>query len=95
MAIAYKDVEPKVAYSKDDEGGLVLKGYVAFLDPPKESAAPAILALKNHGVAVKVLTGDNELVSRKICREVGLPTDCVLLGGQVEAHDGRRTRRGV
>ena len=64
---------------------LVLKGYVAFLDPPKDSAAPAILALKNHGVAVKVLTGDNELVSRKICQEVGLPTDCMLLGGQVEA----------
>ena len=85
LAIAYKDVEPKAAYSKDDERDLVLKGYVAFLDPPKDSAAPAILALQNHGVAVKVLTGDNELVSRKICQEVGLPTDCVLLGGQVEA----------
>ena len=82
LAIAYKDVEPKAAYSKDDERGLVLKGYVAFLDPPKESAAPAILALKNHGVAVKVLTGDNELVSRKICREVGLPTDCALWAGR-------------
>ncbi|MGD0897377.1 MAG: magnesium-translocating P-type ATPase [Thermoguttaceae bacterium] len=85
LAIAYKDVQRQAAYSKDDEHGLVLKGYVAFLDPPKDSAAPAILALKNHGVAVKVLTGDNELVSRKICQEVGLPTDCVLLGPQVEA----------
>jgi Mg2+-importing ATPase len=85
LAIAYKDVETKAAYSKDDERDLVLMGYVAFLDPPKDSAAPAILALKNHGVAVKVLTGDNELVSRKICQEVGLATDCVLLGPQVEA----------
>ena len=85
LAIAYKDVDRRAAYSKDDERDLVLKGYVAFLDPPKETAAPAILALKNHGVAVKVLTGDNELVSRKICQEVGLPTDRVLLGGQVEA----------
>jgi len=85
LAIAYKDVQRQAAYCKDDERDLVLKGYVAFLDPPKDSAAPAILALKNHGVAVKVLTGDNELVSRMICREVGLPTDCVLLGGQVEA----------
>ncbi len=84
LAIAYKDVPPQAAYSKDDERDLVLKGYVAFLDPPKDSAAPAILALKNHGVAVKVLTGDNELVGRKICQEVGLPTDCVLLGCQVE-----------
>ena len=85
LAIAYRDVEPKAAYSKDDERELVLMGYVAFLDPPKDSAAPAILALKNHGVAVKVLTGDNELVSRKICPEVGLATDCVLLGAQVES----------
>ena len=85
LAIAYRDVEPQAAYSKDDERNLVLMGYVAFLDPPKDSAAPAILALKNHGVSVKVLTGDNELVSRKICQEVGLSTDCVLLGPQVEA----------
>jgi Mg2+-importing ATPase len=84
LAIAYKDTERKAAYSKDDEGALVLKGYVAFLDPPKETAAPAILALKNHGVAVKTLTGDNELVSRKICQEVGLAADHILLGGQVE-----------
>src|SRR5208283_1175725 len=85
LAIAYRDVEPQAAYSKDDERDLVLMGYVAFLDPPKDSAAPAITALKNHGVAVKVLTGDNELVSRKICQEVGLSTDCILLGAQVEA----------
>ena len=85
LAIAYKDVERRAAYSKDDECDLVLKGYVAFLDPPKETAAPAILALKTNGVTVKVLTGDNELVSRKICHEVGLPTDRVLVGGQVEA----------
>ena len=84
LAIAYKDVERRAAYSKEDEQDLILKGYVAFLDPPKETAAPAILAMHNHGVAVKVLTGDNELVSRKICQEVGLATDHVLLGGQVE-----------
>ena len=84
LAIAYKDVERRAAYSKDDEQDLILKGYVAFLDPPKDTAAPAILALRNHGVAMKVLTGDNELVSRKICQEVGLATDRVLLGGQVE-----------
>jgi P-type Mg2+ transporter len=85
LAIAYKDVERQAAYSKDDEHNLILKGYVAFLDPPKETAAPAITALRNHGVGVKVLTGDNELVSRKICAEVGLATERVLLGGQVEA----------
>ena len=49
LAIAYRDMDRRVAYSKDDEHELVLKGYVAFLDPPKETAAPAILALRNHG----------------------------------------------
>ena len=85
LAVAYKDLEQKPAYSKDDESELVLKGYVAFLDPPKETAAPAVLALRDHGVEVKILTGDNDLVSRKICHEVGLSTERVLLGSQVEA----------
>ncbi len=84
LAIAYKDLEHKPAYSKDDESNLVLKGYVAFLDPPKQTASPAVLALRDHGVTVKILTGDNELVSRKICQEVGLSTEEVLLGSQVE-----------
>ncbi len=84
LAIAYRDNDPKAAYGKDDEQSLTLKGYVAFLDPPKESTAPAIIALQKHGVTVKVLTGDNELVSRKICREVGLPLDHVLTGPKVE-----------
>ena len=85
LAVAYRDFDPKPAYSKADECGLTLRGYVAFLDPPKETAHQAIAALRDAGVAVKVLTGDNELVSRKICREVGIPTDRVLVGGQVEA----------
>ncbi|MCX7429078.1 MAG: magnesium-translocating P-type ATPase [Planctomycetia bacterium] len=85
LAIAYADFEPRTAYSRGDERDLILKGYVAFLDPPKETAAPAIAALKQHGVSVKILTGDNELVSCKICAEVGLPTESVLLGSQVAA----------
>jgi Mg2+-importing ATPase len=85
LAVAYRDLEAKAAYSKDDERGLILRGYVAFLDPPKDSARSAIAALQAHGISVKVVTGDNELVSRKICREVGIATDQVLLGSQVEA----------
>jgi Mg2+-importing ATPase len=84
LAIAYKDVDAKAVYSKEDECQLVLRGYIAFLDPPKESASPAIKALQGHGVAIKVLTGDNDLVSRKICTEVGIATDVCLLGSQVE-----------
>jgi Mg2+-importing ATPase len=85
LAIAYRDCDPKAAYSKDDEQNLILKGYVAFLDPPKDTAAPAITALLKHGIAVKVLTGDNELVSRKIGKEVGLALEHVLTGAQIEA----------
>jgi Mg2+-importing ATPase len=85
LAIAYRDLELKSAYSKTDESELVLKGYVAFLDPPKETTRPAIEALNRHGVTVKILTGDNDLVSRKICHDVGIPTEHVLLGAEVEA----------
>jgi P-type Mg2+ transporter len=90
LAIASKDEDPRVAapgstpYGKADERDLILNGYVAFLDPPKESAKAALEALGNHGVSVKVLTGDNELVAKKICREVGLSTEHVLLGDDVE-----------
>ncbi len=84
LAVAYKNVDPQGAYSKADECDLILRGYVAFLDPPKESAQPAIAALKNHGVRVKILTGDNDLVTRKVCHEVGLPTERILLGTDIE-----------
>ena len=66
---------------------LILKGYIAFLDPPKETTAPAIAALQKHGIAVKVLTGDNELVSRKICSQVGLSLEHVLTGA-ADREDG-------
>ena len=85
LAIAYRNLEAKPAYSKEDEQHLVLRGYVAFLDPPKDSARAALVALEADGVALKVLTGDNELVSRKICREVGIGTERIVLGSQVDA----------
>ena len=84
LAVAYKEPALKAAYSKDDECELILKGYVAFLDPPKDSAAPAIAALQKHGVVVKILTGDNDLVSKKVCHDVGLPTDKVVLGTHID-----------
>ena len=85
LAIASRDVEPRNAgYGRDDEKDLTLNGYLAFLDPPKDTAKAAIRALQQHGVAVKVITGDNELVARKVCQEVGLPTEHTLLGVQIE-----------
>jgi len=84
LAVAKKELPGKQACAKDDEREFVLKGYVAFLDPPKPTAGRAIEALHKHGVAIKILTGDNQLISRKVCRDVGLSPDPMLLGGDVE-----------
>jgi Mg2+-importing ATPase len=84
VAVAYKEMDPsKTAYSIEDETDLTLLGYIAFLDPPKESAREAIAALASKGVQVKILTGDNEVITRKICHEVNLDVGEILLGGKV------------
>jgi Mg2+-importing ATPase len=85
IAVAYKEMPPEqAAYSVGDEADLTLLGYIAFLDPPKETAAAAIDALKACGVQVKILTGDNDIVARHICHEVGLPVDRLVLGKELE-----------
>jgi len=84
LAVATRDLPGKQICAKEDERELVLRGYVAFLDPPKDTAAHALAALHKHGVSVKILTGDNHLISRKVCKDVGLPPDPMLLGGDVE-----------
>lgn len=78
------DVPDENVFGIKDESNMVLMGYIAFLDPPKESAAGAIKALNDHGVTVKVLTGDSEIVTKRVCREVGLPIDNILLGTDIE-----------
>ncbi|MFN7730280.1 MAG: magnesium-translocating P-type ATPase [Pirellula sp.] len=92
LAIASKDIPARphlptspTPYSKLDESQLTLNGYVAFLDPPKETAKRAIAGLEQRGVSVKVITGDNDLVAKKICKEVGIATDHVLLGTDLES----------
>ncbi len=82
LAVATRAVEPQAAYARADERDLVLRGYVAFLDPPKDSAREALAGLAAAGVQVKVLTGDNEQVTAKICGEVGLAAGTVLLGAE-------------
>ncbi|MEO9189868.1 MAG: magnesium-translocating P-type ATPase, partial [Acetobacteraceae bacterium] len=86
VAVAVKTLPPgQVTYSVADESGLTLIGYIAFLDPPKESSAPALKRLAAHGITVKVLTGDNDLVTSHVCGQVGLPVGNVMLGAEVEA----------
>lgn len=70
-------------FSVKDESDMVLIGYLAFLDPPKETTKQALKALKEHGVAVKVLTGDNELVTRSVCRQVGLEINELVTGEKI------------
>jgi P-type Mg2+ transporter len=84
LAVATKDLSGQDICARNDEHDLVLRGYVAFLDPPKESATRALAALHKHGVSVKILTGDNPLISRKVCKAVGLSPDPLLLGSDIE-----------
>ncbi len=85
IAVAYKEFPESRQCAVSDESDLILAGYIAFLDPPKESAREALQALKAYGIAVKVLTGDNDAVARNVCRQVGLEVDEVLTGSMVEA----------
>lgn len=85
LALAQKtNPSPAGAFGVKDESDMVLIGYLAFLDPPKESTADAIQALKEHGVATKILTGDNDKVAATICRQVGLEVQNMLLGSDIE-----------
>lgn len=85
LAIAQKsNPSPVDVFGVKDECEMVLMGYLAFLDPPKESTKGAIKALKNHGVTTKILTGDNDKVTRTICKQVGLKVRNMLLGSDIE-----------
>lgn len=85
LAIAQKsNPSPVEVFGVKDECEMVLMGYLAFLDPPKESTKGAIKALKNHGVTTKILTGDNDKVTRTICKQVGLKVRNMLLGSDID-----------
>jgi Mg2+-importing ATPase len=86
VAVAVKTLPPgQTTYSVADEAGLTLIGYIAFLDPPKDTAAPALKKLAVHGITVKVLTGDNAMVTQRVCQQVGLPADQVVSGAEIES----------
>ncbi|TSJ92102.1 magnesium-translocating P-type ATPase [Gilliamella apicola] len=90
LAVGVKEIsaeQTKTQYNVQDEKALAIRGFLTFLDPPKESAYEAISALSEHGVAVKVLTGDNEIITIKVCREVGLEPGIPLLGTEIETMD--------
>ncbi len=85
LGVGYKSgLREDYAYAVMDESDMILTGYLAFLDPPKPSAAPAIQALLEHGVKTKILTGDNEKVTQAICEKVGLDVEHMLLGADID-----------
>jgi Mg2+-importing ATPase len=87
IALAYKQMpggSDEPVYSVKDESDLILLGFLAFLDPPKDTAAEALKRLHSLSVDVKVLTGDNEIITAYICKEVGMPVEHLLLGSQIE-----------
>ncbi|MDE1901553.1 MAG: magnesium-translocating P-type ATPase [Alphaproteobacteria bacterium] len=84
IAVAHKDMPPEqTVYGVADECDMTLIGFIAFLDPPKESAAPAIAALESHGIKVKILTGDGDIVALRVCKDVNLKVEGVLLGNDL------------
>jgi len=96
IAVAQKTNPSTIGvFSIADESDMVLMGYLAFLDPPKESTAAAIQALATHGVETKILTGDNDHVTRYICRQVGIPVERILLGSDLEGMDEKALRKRV
>jgi len=87
IALAYKQMpggSDEPVYSVKDESDLILLGFLAFLDPPKDTATEALKRLHSLSVDVKVLTGDNEIITAYICKEVGIPVEHLLLGSQIE-----------
>lgn len=98
LAVGVKEIlgaQTKTQYNVQDEKALAIRGFLTFLDPPKESAYEAISALSEHGVAVKVLTGDNEIITIKVCREVGLEPGIPLLGSEIENMDDAELKEQI
>ena len=88
IALAYKEMpgaKDEPVYSVKDESDLILLGFLAFLDPPKDTAAEALKLLHDLNVDVKILTGDNEIITAYICKQVGMPVENLLLGSKIEA----------
>jgi Mg2+-importing ATPase len=84
LGVAYRRVAKQSAYTVTDEHSLVFAGYLSFADPPQPDAADSLEAMKRDGVEVKILTGDNELVARHVCEQVGLADPVVILGEELE-----------
>lgn len=84
IAVAYRKLPHQIAYKAKDETDLVFAGFLTFIDPPLDDVADVINALHTEGVAIKILTGDNDLVTRHVCQKVGLDSNSILLGKDID-----------
>jgi len=84
LAVARKSLPEKKSYNKEDEKDLIILGFIAFLDPPKKSVTETLRTLENYGIAIKIITGDNEIITQKIAQEINLPVLGVLTGAEIE-----------
>ena len=82
--MAYAEVPVRPSYSKDDERDLILAGFVTFSDTPLPDAAEVLAALKQDGVEVKVISGDNDLVTGHVCAEVGIDAGEIITGEDLD-----------
>ena len=83
LGVSYRRTEGKSAYSVKDERDMIFLGFIAFMDPPKESSKESLQLLKKGGIELKIITGDNELVTRKVCEQLGFEVKGVVLGSGV------------
>jgi Mg2+-importing ATPase len=95
LAIAYRNVIPKKSYAVEDEANLTFLGFLIFTDPCKQDAHQAIMKLAEMGVAVKILTGDNELVAKKICEEIDVPVKKTVIGPELTLMSATEIRKAV
>lgn len=84
LGVAWKHLDDRPVYSKADEVDLVLAGFLAFMDPPRDDAASTLAELRKWGIDVKLVTGDAEVVAVHVARQVGLPSDDLLVGGEID-----------
>jgi len=95
LAVAYKEISQKSNYSFDDEEGLIFKGFVAFLDPPKPTAEEAMKQLGTMGIGLKILSGDNEFVVKKICNEFNIATENLITGTQLDKFSDEKLKKAL
>lgn len=95
IAVGYKAVKKQKEYGIKDEHSVILSGYMVFFDPPKKTAKETLFKLKNIGVDLKILTGDNDIITKKVCDDLGIPVNKIMLGSEMDGMSDERLKEVV